>query len=202
MKLLRSFQGWTLLLALMGSVLIVSGETNLTAQEKPEQYTVDKVHSSVLFKVKHANSALFYGRFIELSGDITFDRDTPSKSSIDLTVQADSVRTWNQKRDDHLRSPDFLNAKQFPEITFTSKKVKKIGRNTYQVTGDFTLHGEPKQMTVDVEKTGEGKGPEGNPRIGFHTTFEIKRSAFGMSKYLEMIGDSVTLIVSVEGVHK
>lgn len=180
------------------------GTTELYAQDKPESYSVDKVHSSILFKVKHANAAYFFGRFIDFSGSITYDRDNPKQSKVNLTVQADSVRTWSEKRDNHLRSPDFLNVKQYPEISFDSTSVQKVEdkENKFKVTGDFSLHGKTKEFTIDVKKTGEGKGPEGNPRIGFYTEIDISRSEFGMTKYPEMIGDNVKLIISVEGVSK
>lgn len=178
------------------------GNLPLAAQEKPESYAVDNVHSSVLFKVKHANSAYFFGRFIDVSGNVDYNRTNPSEGSVHLTIQADSVRTWNKKRDDHLKSPDFLNVKQFPEITFQSTEIEKTGKNTFSVTGDFSLHGTTVERTIDVRKTGEGKGPEGNPRIGFYTEFDLQRSEFGMSKYMGMIGDTVTLIISIEGVSK
>ncbi len=174
----------------------------ITAQEKPESYAVDNVHTSVLFKVKHANSAYFFGRFIDVSGDVNYNRTDPTASSVQLTVQADSVRTWNKKRDDHLKSPDFLNVKQFPEITFESTAIEKTGKNEFSVTGEFSLHGKTVERTIDVRKTGEGQGPEGNPRIGFYTEFDIQRSEFGMTKYMGMIGDTVTLIISIEGVSK
>jgi polyisoprenoid-binding protein YceI len=186
----------------VGLLIAGLGQTPLAAQEKPESYTVDNVHSSVLFKVKHANAAYFFGRFIEVSGDIDYDRSDPAEGSVSLTVQADSVRTWNKKRDDHLKSPDFLNVKQFPEITFDSVEIEKTGDNKFSVTGDFSLHGKTVERTIDVRMTGEGKGPEGNPRIGFYTEFDLQRSEFGMTKYMGMIGDTVTLIISIEGVSK
>jgi len=208
MKSLKSlFVSAVALFALLaGSAYMAGPAGTVSAQDETETYQVDRVHSSVLFRVKHANSSLFFGRFIDLSGSIKLNRANPSASSVDLTVQAESVRTFSQKRDNHLRSPDFLNAKQYPTITFESTSVEAVKdkENRFRVTGDFTLHGTTKEITIEVEKTGEGKGPQGNPRIGFYSTFTINRTEYGMTKYADsgMIGNEVKIYISVEGVNK
>jgi polyisoprenoid-binding protein YceI len=97
-----------------------------------------------------------------------------------------------------LKSPDFFNAKQFPSIIFKSTKVAKAGAK-YQVTGDLTLHGTTKPITFEIEQTGSGKGPTGAAVAGVEATLKIKRSDFGMNKMIPMIGDDVTVIVSLEG---
>jgi polyisoprenoid-binding protein YceI len=167
-----------------------------------DTYGVDSVHSSVIFRIKHLSASYFYGRFNDVSGNISFNEGDPSKSSFDVQVKADSVDTKNGGRDKHLKSPDFFNVKQYPTITFKSKQVKKTGDQQYEVTGDFTLHGVTKPLTVKVEHTGTGKGMKGEQRAGFETTFTIKRSEFEMSFMLDGLGDDVQITVSLEGVKK
>src|SRR5438477_985714 len=141
-------------------------------------YKVDPVHSFVIFRIKHMDIGHVYGRFNEPNGTITIDDADPSKSSFTLELQVQKVDTGIQKRDDHLRSTDFFNAKQFPTIKFASKEVKKTDKG-YEVIGDLTLHGVTKSITINIEQTGQGSmGPR--QLIGFETTVELKRSDFGM----------------------
>jgi polyisoprenoid-binding protein YceI len=133
-----------------------------------DTYKIDSVHSSVGFSALHLGVTNFYGRFNEVSGAVTFDKEDPSKSSVELTVPVESLDTHNDKRNQHLKSPDFFNAKQFPTITFKSNKVQKSGE-TYQISGDFTLHGVTKPLTVEFKKGGEAKGIQGEVRSGAET---------------------------------
>jgi polyisoprenoid-binding protein YceI len=164
-----------------------------------ETYKIDPVHSSVLFSIKHLGVTDFYGVFKEISGTVTIDRADPAKSTIDLAVPVESVDTRNPKRDQHLKSPDFFNAKQFPALSFKSKKVEGAG-DLYKVTGDFTLHGVTKAITIEFKKGGEGKGMEGEMRGGGEARFMIKRSDYGMTFMQGALGDEVNIIVSVEGI--
>ena len=117
-------------------------------------------------------------------------------------MKVESIDTHNAKRDQHLKSPDFFNAKQFPAITFKSKQVKKSSKDTYEVTGDLTIHGVTRPVTVKVTNTGSGKDPMGANRIGFETIFTIKRSDFGMKFMLGPVSDEIRLIVSIEGIRQ
>lgn len=174
----------------------------LTAESEVQAYTIDPVHTSVLFRVKHAGIANFYGRFIDVEGDVQYSSSNPDKNEIKITIASDSVKTWSEKRDNHLKSPDFFNVKEYPEISFKSTKIEPGENDTYQVTGMFSLHGVKKKITVEARKTGEGEGPEGNQRIGFETKFSIKRSNYDMNNYMSAIGDDVTIILSIEAVKK
>ena len=165
-------------------------------------YEVDARHSSVLFRVKHLGTSYFYGRFNELSGRITLDEEDPTKSRVEIEINTESVDTFNQRRDQHLRSPDFFNVKQFPVIAFKSKGVKKLDEDTYEITGDLSLHGETKTLTVQAKQTGFGKNRRGNELAGFEMTFTIKRSEFGMTFMLNGLSDDVKLIVSLEAVDR
>ncbi|MFT3683495.1 MAG: YceI family protein [Phycisphaerales bacterium] len=152
---------------------------------------VDPVHSSVVFKIKHMDKANFYGVFKTVSGSFTFDADA-AKSSIDVTVDAGSVDTRNGKRDEHVKSPDFLSVKEFPTITFKSKSFKKTGDNAFEVAGDLTFRGVTKPVTAQVTQTDANGG-------GLEATFSIKRSDFGNNTMVgKGLGDEVSFIVSLE----
>jgi polyisoprenoid-binding protein YceI len=165
-------------------------------------YEVDATHSSVLFRVKHLETSYFYGRFNEISGNITLDKEAPTKSRVALEIKAESVDTFNERRNQHLKSPDFFNVKQFPVIAFKSKSVKRLDADTYEITGDLTLHGVTKTLTIQAKQTGTSKNRRGNELVGFETTFTIKRSEFGMNFMLNGLSDEVKLIVSLECVSR
>lgn len=171
-----------------------------TPAEAADRYKIDVVHSNVLFKVRHNDLSYVFGRFNDFAADITWDDENPENSSVAFTIQTESVDTHSDRRDQHLRSPDFFNARQFPEITFRSRGVKPNGDETYEVTGDVTLLGETKPVSFTWKETGSGPGPRGDFRKGGISTFTIKRSDFGMNFMLDRLSDEVELIVSVQAV--
>lgn len=165
-----------------------------------DKYNIDPVHSSVVFGIKHFGVNNFYAVFKEVAGTIVFDSEDPSKSSVDINIPVESVDTRNPKRDQHLLSPDFFDSKQFPLLSFKSTKVEGRG-NDYKITGDFTLHGVTKSITVDFKKSPEVKGmAEGELRSGGETTFTIKRSDYGMNFMQGPLGDEVNIILSFQGI--
>jgi polyisoprenoid-binding protein YceI len=166
-----------------------------------DTFKVDPVHSFVLFAVQHLGIANTYGRFNDIAGTVVFDRDNPSKSSVELSVPVESLDTHNSIRERSLKSPDFFDAKQFPTITFKSTKVEGSG-DTLKVSGDLTIRGVTKLVTVDFKKGREGKGVFGEMRGGGETRFTIRRSDFGMNFEQGEIGDEVNIILSLEGVKK
>jgi polyisoprenoid-binding protein YceI len=184
----------------LSSTLVLAGMG--ATSRGADLYKVDPVHSSVVFRVKHFGVVNVYGRFNEISGTISFDKENPSKSAVDFSVPVESVDTHVQKRDQHLKSPDFFNAKQFPVITFKSKEVKKTDEDTYEMTGDFTLHGVTKSLTIEFKKGGEAKGMQNEYRSGGETQFTIKRSEYGMNFMLNGVGDEVNVMVAIEGVRQ
>lgn len=163
-------------------------------------FTVDAVHSGVLFRITHMGASAFHGRFNEVSGTYELSADKPEAGKIDITIQAQSVDTANDKRDQHLRSPDFFNAKQFPTITFKSTSIAKAGDKTVDITGDLTLLGVTKSVKAKGTVFNEVKAPQG-AKSGFEALFTIKRSEFGMSKYIEngALSDEVAITVFIEG---
>lgn len=164
-----------------------------------DTYKVDPVHSSVMFSIKHAGVTDFHGSFNEITGTVVFDAADPAKSSVELTVPVESVDSRHPKRDAHLKSPDFFNAEKFPAVTFKSTKVEGSG-DVFKVTGDFTLLGVTKSITVDFKRGPDGKGMQGEVRGGGETRFTIKRSDYGMTFMPDALGDEVNLVISLEGV--
>ena len=159
-----------------------------------EEGNIDPVHSSVLFRVGYFNASAFWGRFNKSSGTVSLSDD--GAGSVSVTIAADSVDTAVAGRDKHLKSPDFFNAKQFPEITFTSNKVSKTGADTYDAAGTFAMHGVSKDMTLTFKRTGRGKGRKGESRTGFESVFTLKRSDFGMNFMQGPLGDEIQVTVS------
>jgi polyisoprenoid-binding protein YceI len=162
-----------------------------------DSYDIDPVHSVIIFRIKHMDVGMFYGRFNGPTGKFTFDEQDPSKSTFQAQVKAASFDSGEPKRDQHVRGPDFLNAKEFPNISFKSKSVKPAdGGSRFEVSGDLTLHGQTKPVTIAMEKIGTA----GN-RIGFEGVMEIRRSDFGI-RGVQGVADEVRLIIAFEGTKK
>lgn len=177
---------------LLGFALAAAGLTR--PAQAAEKYTLDKIHSSIHLKVQHKGAGYVFGRFDDFSGSIELDRQAPENSSIQITVQASSVNTGFEKRDQHLRSPDFLNAKQFPTITFRSTAVERTGEQTAAVTGELTLLGRTASVTAQAEHTGSQ-----GELVGFEARFNLRRSDWGMKFMVGPLGDEVELLILVEG---
>jgi polyisoprenoid-binding protein YceI len=177
--------------------MILAPALGLAAQAAT--YKVDPVHSAVAFRVKHMNTSYAYGRFNSIAGTFSLDPADPAKSAFDFTIKTDSIDTGNAMRDTHLKNADFFNAKQFGTITFKSKKVASAGKDTYEVTGDLTMHGVTKPVTVKIEQTGSGKDMRGGAIAGIESVFTLKRSDFGMKGMLDAVGDDVKVMLSCEG---
>jgi polyisoprenoid-binding protein YceI len=167
-----------------------------------EPYKVDPVHSTALFRIKHFGVGYTWGRFNDLAGDFTWDDANPAGITFDLHVKPESIDTHNDKRDQHLKGPDFFNVREYPDIAFKSTQVRALEANNYEVTGNLTLHGVTRPLTVKVEHTGAGKDPLGMYRQGLETTFVIHRSEFGIKALPDGVGDEVRIVVSIEGVRQ
>ena len=166
-----------------------------------DTWTIDPVHSSAVFKVHHLGASNVYGAIPKISGTVEFSEDL-SSGKVDVTIATEAVTTFNPARDTHLKSPDFFNVKEFPNVTFKSTAWKKTGDHTADVTGDFTLLGKTQSITVPVTHTGAGSNPRsGKPLVGFETTFVIDRTKFGMNYGVDEkggVGKDVTVMFAVE----
>jgi len=164
----------------------------------------DTSHTEIGFKVKHLMVSNTKGSFSEFSGTVTIDDTDITKSSVGVTINTASIDTNDEKRDEHLRSPDFFNVAEFPEITFKSTSVEE-SKDGFLVTGDLTMHGVTQSIVLEVEEfTGEVSDPWGNTRRGLTASGKIDRQDFGLtwSKTLDggglVVGDEVRIILEVE----
>ena len=168
-----------------------------TAPASADAYKIDPSHTFAVFTVSHLGFSTTHGRFNDISGQFTEDGDG---GSIEISIKAGSIDTNDAKRDKHLRSPDFFNVKQFPKLAFKSTSVKKGADGSITVTGEFTMHGVTKNITVKGKHVGTGKDPWGGTRSGYDLEFSLKRSDYGMNYMLPGVGEDVKIMVSVEGI--
>jgi polyisoprenoid-binding protein YceI len=168
-----------------------------------DTYQFDKSHTTVGFQVRHVVTNVG-GKFQDFSGTIKVDRVKPESSSVEFTIQAASINTNEPKRDEHLRSADFFDVANQPTITFKSTSVKATGKDAYEVTGNLTMRGVTKAITLPVTFLGEGKDPWGNEKAGFEIATTLNRKDYGISwnKALDqggfLVGDEVKVQISVE----
>jgi polyisoprenoid-binding protein YceI len=176
---------------------------SLASPARAEKYTIDNIHSSLIFRIKHMDVGYIYGRFNTFSGGFAFDEKSPADNALSVEIQADSVDSANAARDKHLKGNDFFNVREFPKITFKSTKFKAVDAKTYEVAGDLTLHGVSKSVTARLERTGTAEDKKFKViRTGFETTFTIKRSDFGMKFGIPFLGDEVRITFAAEGTRK
>lgn len=177
----------------------------LPASAFAADYEIDPAHSSASFSVKHMMVSTVRGQFNKLSGTFLYDERNPSKSKLEATIDASSIDTNEPKRDEHLKSPDFFDVAKYPTITFKSTKVEKGAKGHLKVTGDLTMHGVTKPVTLDVEgPTAPAKDPWGNVKVGATATTTVNRKDFGLNwnKALEtggvMVSDEVKITIDAE----
>lgn len=163
-------------------------------------FQIDPVHTTVIFKIQRNSGAPFYGRFDQVSG--SFELSDAGAGSLEVTIPTASVNSNNPGRDKHLKSQDFFSAEEFPNLTFKSKSIKKTGEKSFEITGDLTARGQTKPVTVKAVQTGTGPARGGGTTIGYDVQFTMKRSEFGITKFGEMLGEEVTVMVGLEGVKK
>jgi len=164
-------------------------------------YEMEPSHTALVFAVTHFGYSNTYGRFNKIAGKFSFDKANPKAASFEATIDATSIDTNNEKRDEHLQGPDFFDAKQFPTITFKSTGVEGEGADL-KLMGNMTMHGVTNKVEIPLKYMGEGKGPYGKYRCGFGTEFKVKRSDYGMKGMVPAIGDEITLMFSFEGIKK
>lgn len=165
-------------------------------------WEADPAHSSIEFSVRHFFTPV-PGKFKTFDGAIQYDPENVADSSVEFTVQADSIDTGNDDRDQHLRSADFFHVEKYPTLSFKSTNVKSVGENKLNVTGDLTIHGVTKKVTIPVEVLGVMDTPMGT-RAGFSTEFTLDRKDYGITwnRALDsggaVLGDEVTIEINVE----
>ncbi len=163
-------------------------------------YTVDPAHSRIGFVARHAMVTKVRGSFNEFEGSGYFDATNPANSKLQLTITAASIDTRNADRDAHLRSNDFFDMDRYPQITFASTGVEQTGDTQYRVSGDLTIKGVTRPVTINFEYTGSAIDPYGNQRIGLEGTASVNRKDWGVNwnAALEAGGVLVSEIVTLE----
>ncbi|MYS94035.1 MULTISPECIES: YceI family protein [Streptomyces] len=162
-------------------------ETATTDAARPDlaaltgDYTIDPAHSTIGFVARHAMVTNVKGSFQDFTGTLHLDGTDPSRSTASLDVVMDSIETGNADRDGHLKSSDFFKADEFPTMTFRSTKAEALGGDEYRITGDLTILGTTRPLSIDLEFNGAAKDPFGNERVGFEGKAEILRSEWGLT---------------------
>ena len=167
-------------------------------------YTIDTSHSQVGFSVKHMMFSTVRGNFRGFEGTVVVDNDNPANSRVDVTVDASSVSTGDDKRDEHLRSADFFDVANFPTITFKSTGVSFTSVDDFTINGELTLHGVTAPVVIKAEQTGEGTNPWGVDVAGFEGSTKINRKDFGLgwNATLEkggvLVGEEIKITLEIE----
>jgi polyisoprenoid-binding protein YceI len=186
------------------AAVLIAGAASLASAA--DTFTIDNRHSEAAFKIRHWMSKVS-GKFADVQGTVNIDRANPAASSVDVTIKTASVDTGVAGRDEHLRKPDFFDVEKYPDITFKSTKIAPTSKkDVFDVTGDFTMHGVTKQITVPVEFLGMHSGPQGD-RVGFGFSTKLNRKDYGITwnRTMDtnvMLGEDVDIDVSIEAVKK
>jgi polyisoprenoid-binding protein YceI len=175
----------------------------LTAAALPavaaEKYDIDSTHTQVIFSWNHFGFSNPSASLEKFTGDFELDTKDLTKSSISVTLPLDGLHTGVPKLDEHLKSPDFFDAAKFPSITFKSTKIVKSGENGLKITGDLTIHGVTKPVTLDAKINKIGDNPMvKKASAGFDATTTIKRSEFGVDKYVPNVSDEIPVRITFD----
>ena len=180
-------------------LLIMGMSVGLMGAANAASYKIDSTHTYPNFTVNHLGFSTMHGQFSKTTGSLEYDAAS-GKGSVDIVIDASSIYTGFQKRDDHLRSPDFFNVVEYPEITFKSTSAKLSGTGG-KVMGDLTIMGVTKNVTLEVSDIKCGKHPF-NPKLaevcGFNATTSVMRTDFGMKYGIPAIGDKISIALEVE----
>ena len=170
------------------------------------RWTIQDVHTAAEFSVRHMMITYVRGHFKNIAGTLDFDPEHPERASATVAFDAASLWSGEPERDDHLRSEDFLHVERYPTISFRSTTVEPVARNEYRVTGDLTIRGATRSVTLDVRYLGQGRSPFDDTRAGFTATVRIDRHDFGVSWNAEMpdggvvVGAEVFITIDVEAI--
>ncbi len=184
--------------ALLGATLFA-----VAANAQLETWQLDPPHSSAQFSVRHLEISTVRGAFTKVSGTVQYDPADVTKTALDVTIDTASIDTRIEMRDKDLRSANFFDVEKYPTITFKSKRAEPAGKGKLKITGDLTIHGVTKEVTLDAEgPTGPIKDGRGNMHMGAAATTTISRKDFGMTADAGMVGDEISITIDVEMVKK
>lgn len=179
-----------------GALALVLGLLLAAPAQAADEYSLDPAHTHVMFKVERFGLSYTFGSFADVEGAVTLDETAPEKSSVIATINTASVDSDNATREEHLRGPYWFNAETYPEISFRSTRVERTGDKTARVTGDLSLHGVTKPVTLDVTLHGSGADPSTQRKgVGFSASGRVNRLDFGMTTAEALIGADVEIII-------
>lgn len=170
------------------------------------RWNIDNTHSGINFSIRHMVVSKVRGRFTKFSGTLTLGDADLTRSNVEVNIDAASIDTGVADRDTHLRSPDFFDVANHPELRFRSTQIEKLGSDRYRVLGTLTIHGVTRDVTLDVDYGGQAKDPWGNERVGFQARTSLNRKDFGLewNQVLEaggvLVGDRVEIELEVQAV--
>jgi polyisoprenoid-binding protein YceI len=164
-----------------------------------ETWKIDPAHSAAQFSVRHLGISTVRGEFKKVSGSANYDPSDPAKTSIEASIDATTIDTRVDRRDNDLRGPEFFDVQKYPTITFKSKRTEAAGAGKLKITGDLTIHGVTKEVVLEVDgPTPPIKDPKGNSHMGASATTKINRKDFGVSGAPTVAGDEVSITIDVE----
>ena len=171
-----------------------------TAVAAPVTYTLDPGHTMVLFSWNHFGFSNPTANLNQVDGTLVYDEAAPTKATVEVTLPLSGLDTFVPKLDEHLKSADFLDAAKYPTVTFKSTKVAEAGKGKFKITGDLTVHGVTKPVTLDATLNKVGPHPMMKVQsIGFDATATIKRSDFGVGAYVPNVSDEIRIHITTEG---
>ena len=185
----------------MTLLMVVALDLVVAKQLTAQKYTIDNDHTSIVFAISHFGFSYTYGRFNKCSGSFEMVDGVPGEQGFEFTIDAKSIDTNCEDRDEHLLGPDFFDVQQFPEITLKTTNIKQV-EDEFEVTADLTILSQTRSIVLPIRLVGAGKGPFGKERAGFFTKFTIKRSDFGMDKMQGGVGDNVSITFAFEGIRE
>lgn len=186
------------------TTIALAAALSLPALAPAADYVIDteKAHAFIQFRIQHLGYSWLYGRFNEFDGKFSYDAKNPGANKIEVNIDTASIDSNHAERDKHLRSDDFLDVKKFPQARFVSTKFADHGNGRATLTGELTLHGVTRPVTIEVEHIGEGNDPWGGYRAGFFGTTTLKLADFGITRDLGPASQNVELMLSVEGIRQ
>jgi polyisoprenoid-binding protein YceI len=192
---------WTIGRSVGGGVLLAWVAAS-PANAEPAQFTLDPEHTSITFFTPHLGFADIAGMFLDSEGSFTYDEETRELSDLEVVVDTASIFTDHEERDEHMRSPDFLNVEEFPEMTFVGRSAEPLSETTGRITGDLTLLGVTRPVTFEARLNKAGHYPFGDEHyaVGVDATGSIRRSDFGMTYGVEngWVGDEIRIVIGFE----
>lgn len=183
-------------------LLVLAFRAGAVPENKVNHFKLDPGHTQVVFKISHLGFSYVLGQFTDVKGEFSLNDVKPAENKLKIEIATGSINTHSPDRDEHLRKPDFFDAKKFPKITFVSSVITKESTDVYMVKGNLEMHGKTKPVSFQFTRLKTGSDMQGKTRTGGFATFTVKRSDFGMNYMLgtDKIGDDVEITVNVEAV--